>query len=234
MVSTLLVGQIISILSVAADAATPKKAMTREQGVRQLIDLAVRQERDGIYPEAIESYEAALKYGGRIGASPALYLRIAECYEKLSQFKNALRYYNEAAGRGAVQWDFYLKRGRTLESLRELARAQEDYERARNLNPLNGDLIGRLGKVKLRQGNAEDALVDLMSAIALLPDEAWIQYEISIALYRLDRTREASEYIRKSLASGFTPPEPEWAAVILSADTSKTQQEHARRARYEL
>jgi tetratricopeptide (TPR) repeat protein len=209
---------LISPMSILpAFSAPANKPMSTTDRVREFLDRGSDFERAELYVDAIKAYESALEFGGRISASPIVYQKIAFCYERLGQLKKALRYYNEAGGRGAVQQEFYLGRGGVLERLNEWKLAQKDYARAVKLSPYNGESRGRLGRAKLRRGFAESGLKDLMAADQLLPDQGWILYEIAIALYRLDRIDESAGYLRRSMASGYTPPEPEWAAVILSA-----------------
>lgn len=199
-------------LSFAAD----RQPDTREL-IQGSVDRAVIFEKQGLYPDAIESYKLAMGLSPRLEASPVLHMRIAGCYERMSRYREALRHFNEAYGRGEYSEALFLGRGKVLMRLNQLKRARKDFARAVRLNPNNGESRGLLGKAELRGGSAEAALKDLKAADRLKPGEGWIRYEMAVALYRTGAAAEAADMLRQAEASGYVFPEPEWAAVILSA-----------------
>lgn len=114
---------------------------------------------------------------------------------RLSEFKQA----KESLNKLDKLWDqnphLWRAQGRCCYHLGDYPKARQLFTRVLVHQP--GDVIARLGlgQTELRQGNLEQAVSTLSKLIASHPDNAQAQFDLGVALGKLERTAEASYHL---------------------------------------
>jgi len=121
---------------------------------------------EGKINPALETYQKAIRINPQQGSA---YLMVGVIYEFLGEKEKAKNYFLKAKERYNSLQDFYLQRGMTWLRLGEFSKAEEDAEKALEINPKSAEAHFLLGNAyeaqeKIAQAIAEFSIVSDMDA----------------------------------------------------------------------
>jgi tetratricopeptide (TPR) repeat protein len=113
---------------------------------------------------------------------------------KQGKTEEAIQAFRRAAGRGLA--DAHLLLGIVYRENGDFKAAEEEYRKAEQLNPRNGQVLLELGKLLVARGELEQARVRLEKAAEYMPDASAVHYQLGILYRRLGQIDKAQEQLR--------------------------------------
>lgn len=148
------------------------------------------------YDEAIQKYKQALVLAPNnseimVGLGLALEAK-GDLEEANINFRNAI-IFNPNLPEAYFGW------GIVLEKLKDYKGAIEKYKQATELDPYYSDVYARWGEVLYLIGNYDGAIEKYKQAIKIDPEHTWAFYDLACAYAKLNKTFEATKYLKKAL-----------------------------------
>jgi len=204
------------------DSGDPLEALAEAR--RQLADTPDDEEALGLVARGAHGLgqralaAAAFEKLGEVRDDDAVPLvQAARVQLELGQTDAAVRLASAALGRDEGSVEAHQVLGRAALIDRDLRRAIDWLEQARELAPAHGWVLNNLGFAYLRASENAQALETLLRAAELLPDAAVVQNNLGVALERMGRTDEAAAAFDRSasLAPRYTRAQVNRARLAL-------------------
>jgi Tfp pilus assembly protein PilF len=106
----------------------------------------------------------------------------------------AIEAFRRAAARGLP--DAHLLLGIVYRENGEYEAAEQEYRKAEQLNPRNGQVLLEMGKLLVARGELEQARIRLEKAAEYMPDAPAVHYQLGILYRRLGQLDKAEEHLR--------------------------------------
>jgi Tfp pilus assembly protein PilF len=113
---------------------------------------------------------------------------------KQGKTQEAIQAFRRAAGRGLP--DAHLLLGIVYRENGDFEAAEEEYRKAEQLNPRNGQVLLEIGKLLVARGELEQASIRLEKAAEYMPDASAVHYQLGILYRRLGQLDKAQEQLR--------------------------------------
>jgi len=137
-------------------------------------------------PDACDSFENALRYGG----TPDLAARLAYCYIQNNQVKKGIKYYKLTL---KYEPDHYDSLSNLAAVYQNLGRSQDALillERAKEIYPKDPILLNNYAFTLVHQGRTRKAAEYYREALALTPDNPLIMYNLCVCITRKGNWQE--------------------------------------------
>ena len=113
---------------------------------------------------------------------------------KQGKTQEAIQAFRRAAGRGLP--DAHLLLGIVYRENGDFDAAGQEYRKAEQLNPRNGQVLLEMGKLLVARGELEQARIRLEKAAEYMPDAPAVHYQLGILYRRLGELDKAQEQLR--------------------------------------
>lgn len=178
---------------------------------------ALSYEREGQYSKAIDDYTKAIELGGDRD-KPRLYELRGQVYQQTGDLNKALADYTQAITRNGKSPAPYLGRGLIYLQQDKLVEAVKDAQQVTKLDPNNAEAYALLASIDEKQGNLDQAVQHLSTAILKRP------------LPGLYYARASILYEQGKLAGAQTDLETYFSLTQKSSDPNKEQAEELLKA----
>ncbi|RMG62503.1 MAG: tetratricopeptide repeat protein [Bacteroidetes bacterium] len=168
------------------------------------------------YHDALRTF---LEAGTIAPRDPNTLYQIAECYEHLDLFPEAIRYYSKVTELDPDYLEAWVGMGFCLEKRERYLEAVHFYHKAFRLDEENEEVCLALAICEYKLGNQHSAYLFLERAIALAPDELTIWQDWSELLYEQENYPGAISMLEEGikLNPGLSPLYYQCAAYCLSS-----------------
>ena len=146
---------------------------------------------------AVESCEAALKFGDRLAP---VHVTIALIARGRGRYEEALVYAQRAVELDATNSDAYRELARTYDALNRGADAEATYRKATEARPDDWLAYNALGSFLLTKGRVADAEAAFRRVVALTPDNTRAYNNLGVTYFRMGRGADAAAMWERSSA----------------------------------
>jgi superkiller protein 3 len=184
--------------------------------VKAFFDKGIQLSEQGMYAEAIEQFNGALKIDPR---QFGIVERVAEAYLKLGKSDEAIANYQKAIEMNPTDANLYTNMGVALSRAGKTAESQEAFKKAAAMNPLSAaQNYYNLGVTLFKSGNTQEAADAFKQAIAADANYAEAYYQLGMCLSAKQETLAAAiEALERYVKIGQKPDQVEVAKQIISA-----------------
>lgn len=150
---------------------------------------------EGREDDALASARAAADTGGRRAQ-----IAHADLLRSFERYSDAEPIYSRLIDEGAADWRLYFARGATRERLGRWSEAEQDLQRALELQPDQPDVLNYLGYTWVDRGERlDEGLVMLTRAAELRPNSGAVLDSLGWAHYRLGAYEQALGYLERAV-----------------------------------
>lgn len=129
--------------------------------------------------------------------------KLGQVYQNEKQYDQAIAVYDRVIAARPPQrpdWSDFYFRGICFERSKQWQRAEQDFQRALEINPDNAYVLNYLGYSWIDQRqHIPEALAMLEKAVQIEPDNGFIIDSYGWALYRIEKFPEAAEYLEQAV-----------------------------------
>jgi tetratricopeptide (TPR) repeat protein len=160
----------------AKQAEEQSKEAKKFEGLKEFFNQGNEAYQQKNYQAAIDAYEKALPLAGGKNATIVL-SRLAESYDKLHQYDQAVATYQKIIQASPDDADAYNNLGSVYAEMNKLPEAQQAFQKAATINPTRaGTYYFNLGAILYNQGKMDEALDAFKKAVAADPKNATAYY----------------------------------------------------------
>lgn len=160
------------------------------------------------FTTAIERYRSALEHELEAQERAYVLLLLANTYDELSRYSDALLCLKEALSLQESYADAWNNLGIICQKLGKLDEAYAAFERAYRLLPQNAGILVNIGSIALKRGDLGSAKQFLELAIELDPSQTLAFANLSLTFALFGRIEDAEENLRLAVMHGFERYEP--------------------------
>ena len=146
-------------------------------------------------PNACESFEKALRYGG----TPDLAARLAYCYIQNEQIKKGIQYYKFTLKYEPDHYDSLSNLAAVYQNLDRSQEALKLLDRAINIYPTDPILLNNYAFTLVHQGRTRKAAEYYREALKLAPNHPLILYNLSVCVTRKGNWQEGIDLLDQLL-----------------------------------
>jgi tetratricopeptide (TPR) repeat protein len=142
--------------------------------------------RQGLLPEAIEEFEAAIS----IREEPKTLSNLGAVYRRQGKMADALQKYERALEIAPSDPEPHFGLGLVYAEQGKFAEALASYDRALHFDPQYADVRSNIGALFMSEGKVEEAISEYRKAIAIDPYHIQSRYNLAVALAKMGKTEE--------------------------------------------
>jgi tetratricopeptide (TPR) repeat protein len=146
-----------------------------------------------------EAVQAFIETHAISSHDPMTQYRIAECFEALEMYRDAIRFYRKAAISDPDYLDAYVGIGFCLEKLEQFTEAIHYYQKAHRIDSENAEISLAIATCEYRLGNHHSAYLFLEQAIVLEPQDVNIWQDWAMLLFEHDNVSGAISFLEEGI-----------------------------------